>query len=390
MTASIPAPADNPELHGQDAALAVVRRALTSGRLAHGWLLTGPPGVGKATLAFRFARALIAGAEALDARLSMPPDHPLFRQVARGVHPDLTVLEAERDPRTGRLRSEITVDVVRAATASLQMTAGAGGYRVAIVDGAEAMNRSAANALLKTLEEPPARSVLILVSHRPGSLAATVRSRCAKVRLSPLPDEIVADALARWMPELKPEERHALTLLAHGSIGRAVARRATGFAMRVQHFSRNRTDDELSRWVPLDELLATSDIISIHTPLTDATRGLIGARELGLMKATAVLVNTSRGAVVDQRALADALRDRRIFAAGLDVTAVEPTPTDDPILALDNCIVLPHVGSASLTTRARMVDLAVDNVLDGLSGRPPRHCINDPARFAGPTLAPAL
>jgi DNA polymerase III subunit delta' len=228
VTASIPAPADNPELYGQDAALAVVRRALTSGRLAHGWLLTGPPGVGKATLAFRFARALLAGPEALDARLSMPPEHPVFRQVARGVHPDLTVLEAERDPRTGRLRSEITVDVVRAATASLQMTAGAGGYRVAIVDGAEAMNRSAANALLKTLEEPPARSVLILVSHRPGSLAATVRSRCAKLRLSPLPDEIVADALARWMPELNPEERQALTLLAHGSIGRVVAMAAGG------------------------------------------------------------------------------------------------------------------------------------------------------------------
>ena len=89
------------------------------------------------------------------------------------------------------------------------MTAAAGGYRMAIVDGAESMNRNAANALLKTLEEPPARSVLILISHRPGSLAATIRSRCAKLRLSPLPDAVVADALARWMPDLKPEERRA-------------------------------------------------------------------------------------------------------------------------------------------------------------------------------------
>ena len=89
-------------------------------------------------------------------RTALRPDHPVFRQVAQGVHPDLVVLEPERDPRTGRLRSEITVDTVRAATASLQVTA-AGGWRVAVVDGAESMNRSAANALLKTLEEPPAR-----------------------------------------------------------------------------------------------------------------------------------------------------------------------------------------------------------------------------------------
>jgi DNA polymerase III subunit delta' len=223
VTASVPAPRDNPELYGQDAALGVLGRALASGRLAHGWLLTGPPGIGKATLAFRFARALLAGPGMVDARLSMPADHPVFRQVAQGVHADLTVIEAERDPRTGRVRSEITVDTVRAATASLHVTAAAGGYRVAVVDGAEFLNRSAANALLKTLEEPPARSVLVLVSHRPGALAATIRSRCAKLRLSPLADDLVENALVRLMPDLKPEERHALTLLARGSIGRAVA-----------------------------------------------------------------------------------------------------------------------------------------------------------------------
>ena len=222
MSAGVPAPRDNPELYGQDAALDVLGRALASGRLAHGWLLTGPPGIGKATLAFRFARALLVGPDAVDARLAMGTDHPVFRQVAQGLHPDLTVIEAERDPRTGRVRSEITVDTVRAATASLQVTAAAGGYRVAVVDGAEFLNRNAANALLKTLEEPPARSVLILVSHRPGALAATVRSRCARLRLGPLADDVVEPALARLLPDLKPEERHALTLLARGSIGCAV------------------------------------------------------------------------------------------------------------------------------------------------------------------------
>jgi DNA polymerase-3 subunit delta' len=223
VTGTVPAPRTNPELYGQDPALDVLCRALASGRLAHGWLLTGPPGIGKATLAFRFARALLAGPDAIDTRLSMRPDHPVFRQVAQGVQPDLTVIEAERDPRTGRVRAEITVDTVRAATASLQVTAAASGYRVVVVDGAELMNRSAANALLKTLEEPPARSVLILVSHRPGALAATIRSRCAKLRLSPLADDIVESALARLKPDLKTADRHALTLLARGSIGRALA-----------------------------------------------------------------------------------------------------------------------------------------------------------------------
>jgi DNA polymerase-3 subunit delta' len=223
MTAGAPAPRDNPELYGQDTALAVLGRALASGRLAHGWLLTGPPGIGKATLAFRFARALLACPDAVDDRLSIRPNHPVFRQVAQGTHPDLQVIEAERDPRTGRLRSEITVDSVREMSSALRVTAAAGGCRVAVIDGAETLNRNAANALLKTLEEPPEQAFLILVSHRPASLPATIRSRCAKLRLQPLADDVVAGALARWLPELEPERRKVLTLLARGSIGRALA-----------------------------------------------------------------------------------------------------------------------------------------------------------------------
>ncbi len=167
-----------------------------------------------------------------------------------------------------------------------------------------------------------------------------------------------------------------LGIVGYGAIGRAVARRARGFDMTVLHNARRRADDEHSRWAPLDELLRSADIVSVHTPLTPETRGLIGARELGLMKPTAVLVNTSRGPVVDQRALADALAEGRIFAAGVDVSSVEPIPPDDALLGLPNCIVLPHIGSASLATRSRMVELAVDNILAGLDGRRLPRCAN--------------
>ena len=174
------------------------------------------------------------------------------------------------------------------------------------------------------------------------------------------------------------QDVHGATLgiVGYGAIGGAVARRARGFDMTVIHHSRTRRDDELSRWVPLDELLRTADIVSVHTPLTPETRGLIGERELGLMKPTAVLVNTSRGPVVDQVALAAALSQGRIFAAGLDVVAIEPIPPDEPLLRLPNCIVLPHIGSASLATRSRMVELAVDNILAGLAGERLPRCAN--------------
>jgi glyoxylate reductase len=174
------------------------------------------------------------------------------------------------------------------------------------------------------------------------------------------------------------QDVHGATLgiVGYGAIGRAVARRARGFDMTVIHHSRTRQDDELSRWVPLDQLLREADVVSLHMPLTEETRGLIGERELALMKPTAVLVNTARGPVVDQAALTEALSERRIFAAGLDVEAIEPVPPDEPLLRLPNCIVLPHIGSGSLATRSRMVELAVDNILAGLAGERLPHCAN--------------
>jgi DNA polymerase-3 subunit delta' len=218
----IPEPRVNPDLYGQEGALGILRGTLASGRMPHGWLFSGPQGIGKATLAYRLARALLAGPNAVDASLGLAPDHLVFRQVAQGAHPDFTVIEPERDARTGRVKSEITVDAVRAATTSLQRTAASGGYRVVLIDGAEQLNRNAGNALLKSLEEPPPRAVLILVSHRAARVAATLRSRCAKLALARLPDRVVIESLARWSPGLTDEQRRAVALLARGSLGRAL------------------------------------------------------------------------------------------------------------------------------------------------------------------------
>ncbi len=222
IAAAPPEPRANPDLIGQAAAQGVLSRALRSGRLAHGWLLSGPEGIGKATLGYRFARALLAGQGAIDPALGLPPDHPVFRQVAQGAHPDLTVIEPERDPKTGRVKSEIPVALVRAATQALHATAAMGGWRVVLIDGAERLNRNAANALLKSLEEPPPAAVLLLISHRPAQLAATIRSRCAKLPLARLPDAMVIDRLAQWVPELGGEQASAIARLAHGSLGRAL------------------------------------------------------------------------------------------------------------------------------------------------------------------------
>jgi DNA polymerase III subunit delta' len=220
--AGAPAPRAQTELVGQDAARDVLARALDSGRLAHGWLLHGPAGIGKATLAYRFARALLAGPGACGPGLALAPDHPVFRQIAQGAYPDLTVIEPERDPKSGRLRVEIPVGAVRAAGSALHATAAMGGWRVVLVDGAERLNRNAANALLKSLEEPPAGAVILLVSSRPAQVAATLRSRCAKLALARLPDALVLDGLARYAAAVDGEQRRAIALLARGSLGRGL------------------------------------------------------------------------------------------------------------------------------------------------------------------------
>jgi glyoxylate reductase len=157
-----------------------------------------------------------------------------------------------------------------------------------------------------------------------------------------------------------------LGIVGWGRIGQAVARRAEGFGMEVTHSSR-------SSGVPLEELLARADFVSVHTPLTPETRHLIDADVLARMKPTALLVNTSRGGVVDQDALRAALHAREIAGAALDVTDPEPLPADHPLLDAPNLLVVPHVGSATVRTRAKMAAMAVDNLLAALAGRPMPH-----------------
>ncbi|MBK3567726.1 D-glycerate dehydrogenase [Streptomyces sp. MBT62] len=164
-----------------------------------------------------------------------------------------------------------------------------------------------------------------------------------------------------------------LGLIGYGQIGRAVARRAHGFGMRVIHHDPYAPDDDLSTSVGLAALLADADVVSLHVPLTEETRHLISARELAAMKPTATLVSTSRGGVVDEAALLDAVREGRLHSAGLDVFEREPMGRElSPLVAEPNVIALPHIGSATEATRAAMVDLAVDNILDVLAERPAR------------------
>ncbi len=167
-----------------------------------------------------------------------------------------------------------------------------------------------------------------------------------------------------------------LGIVGLGRIGTAMARRARAFSMEVIAWTRTSRDVQGVRLVGFDELLARSEFVSLHVPLSAETFHLIGEREFEVMRDDAVLINTARGAIVDQKALARALANGSIAAAGLDVCEIEPIALDDPLLGLSNCLVLPHIGSATETTRARMADLVVDNLLAGLAGERLPHCVN--------------
>lgn len=228
-----PHPSDTVRLIGQDTAESSFLDAYAQGRLHHGWLITGPKGVGKATLAWRIARFLLATPEEEDGAglfgdappaptsLDVSPDHPVARRMNAGSEAGLFVLRRGYDDKTKRLRSVITVDEVRKLKNFFALSVADGGRRVVIVDSADEMNVSSANALLKVLEEPPEKTFLLLISHQPSRLLPTIRSRCRELRLSTLSLEDMQAALQQAEIEL-PENASGLVALAIGSVGDAV------------------------------------------------------------------------------------------------------------------------------------------------------------------------
>jgi DNA polymerase-3 subunit delta' len=242
-----PEPRANPLLVGQEAAVATFLSACHTGKLPHAWLIAGPPGIGKASFAYRIARfalngginggigpapeagpSLFGDAPAAAGSLEVDPASTVFRQVAAASHPDLLTVERGINERTKKERSEIVVEDARRVAGFLHKTASGNGWRVVVIDSVDEMNRNAANAILKILEEPPANALLLLVSHSPGRLLPTIRSRCRLLRLSPLPETEMDRLLAYYLPGESGENRLLLTRLAEGSIGGALALHAAG------------------------------------------------------------------------------------------------------------------------------------------------------------------
>lgn len=229
----------------------------------------------------------------------------------------------------------------------------------------------------------------IPVGHTPDVLTGTTADTAfglmlmAARRLGAGVDYVRGGHWQSWDPGLlMGQDVHASTIgiVGFGRIGQEIARRSQGFDMRVIYTARHPHAAAAAAtgatFVPLHELLATADHVVIAVPLTDETYHLIDEEALSLMKATATLVNISRGATVDPDALYRALRDGEIAAAGLDVTEPEPIPNNSPLLTLENCVIIPHLGSSSLRTRADMAELAARNLLAGLDGKPLPACAN--------------
>lgn len=218
-------PRENPELFGHADHESMLLSLHSKGTLPHALIFAGPKGVGKTTLAFRFARFLLSqkpsprdGGEGL----YIAPSDPVFAKVVSGGHADLLFIERPMDERKGVQKGIVDVDSIRKIPAFLRMTSSDGGWRIVIVDEADTMNRNAQNAILKILEEPPPKTLLILICNRLGAMVPTIRSRCRTFHFAPLPPDVMIALLKRAAPEASTQDLALLALLSDGSMGRAM------------------------------------------------------------------------------------------------------------------------------------------------------------------------
>ena len=226
----VKSPRETTVLFGHAEAEKALLDAYKSGRIAHAWLIGGPPGVGKATLAYRMARFVLANPDPQSSAiqkatsLAVDSDHPVARRIAAQAQGDLLVLERTLNEQTNKLYTVIRVDDVRRTVSFFGSTAGEGGWRVAIVDAVDDLQREGANALLKVLEEPPQRSLIFLISHTPGRELPTIRSRCRRLLLRPLDADDVTLALAEAIEkDRRDDDVREAAAAAEGSVGRALA-----------------------------------------------------------------------------------------------------------------------------------------------------------------------
>jgi DNA polymerase-3 subunit delta' len=233
--AGLPHPCETEHLFGHDGACAQVLDAFNGDRMHHAWMLTGPKGIGKASLAYHISRFLLAAEPARDSlfgtpppatSLSVPADHPVARRIRAGSEPGLCILRRPVDDKTGKLKTVIPVDTVRELRRFFGLSAGGNGRRVVIVDCIDEMNANAANALLKVLEEPPQDAVLLLVTHQPSRILPTIRSRCRTLACAPLSPDDLERAFAQALPDQAFDP--GLNALAAGSVGRAAELSFTG------------------------------------------------------------------------------------------------------------------------------------------------------------------
>lgn len=294
-------------LHGHDSAVAAFRSALDGGRLHHAWLIAGPEGIGKALFADKAALRVLAQGQgpAVDKPgLDVPDEHPAAHLVAAGAHPDLMRLERLTKENGTELARSVTVDQVRSLQRLFATTASMSPWRAVVIDSVDDLERNAANALLKNLEEPPPNAVFLLVSHSPARLAPTIRSRCRLLRLAPLKSDAMTSALRSALPDADQDEIAQLVEVGAGAPGRAIAFRGLDIAA---------LDREMER------LARDGDPTNARRAALAQSLGLKSAQpryEAFLARAPALIARMARERKGDALAEAVALWERAIGLAG--------------------------------------------------------------------------